>query len=168
MRDPSLPEVWLRGPVEGYAPALQPVVHALLQVAEDVERDAGQLGVEQLWARPGAAASVGFHLRHIAGALDRLLTYARGEPLTPGQLAFLRAEGEPGEPPSTSTDLVRLAHLQIDRALAQLRATDPGTLTDVREVGRKRLPTTVGGLLFHAAEHSTRHAGQIATTVRVI
>jgi hypothetical protein len=85
----DLPEVWLRGPVEGYAAELQPVVHALLQVREEVERHAADLTPEQLWARPGDAGSIGFHLRHIAGATDRLLTYARDEALTSEQLAFL-------------------------------------------------------------------------------
>jgi uncharacterized damage-inducible protein DinB len=164
----SLPEVWLRGPVEGYAPALQPIVHALLQVVEDVEREAGPLDAARLWARPGGAASIGFHLRHIAGALDRLLTCARGESLTPAHFAYKDLEGEPGTPPATSADLVRLVREQVDAALAQVRATDVSTLLDVRAVGRQRLPSTVGGLLFHAAEHSTRHAGQIATTARVL
>jgi uncharacterized damage-inducible protein DinB len=162
------PEVWLRGPVAGYAPALQPIVHSLLQVVEDVEREAGRLDAGTLWARPGGAASIGFHLRHIAGALDRLLGAARGEPLTAAQLAYKDAEGEPGDPPATSADLVSLVRDQVQAALAQVRATDVSTLTEARAVGRLRLPATVGGLLFHAAEHSTRHAGQIATMVRVL
>lgn len=168
MADSPLPEVWLRGPVDGYAPAVQPVVHALLQVVEDVEREAGALSVERLWTRPGGAASVGFHLQHLAGSLDRLLTYARGETLTADQLSFLKAEGQPGDPPESGAALVRLVRHAVERALAQVRATDPASLADRREVGRKKLPTTVGGLLFHAAEHSTRHAGQIATTVRIL
>jgi len=168
MADSSRPEVWLRGPLEGYAPALQPVAHALLQVVEDVEREAGAVTVERLWARPGGAASVGFHLQHLAGSLDRLLTYARGDALTPEQLAFLKAEGQPGEPPATGVELVQRVRDEVERALAQVRSTDTASLADLREVGRKRMPTTVGGLLFHAAEHSTRHAGQIATTVRVL
>jgi uncharacterized damage-inducible protein DinB len=164
----TLPEVWLRGPVQGYAPALQPIVHALLQVVEDVAREAGRLEADRLWARPGGAASIGFHLRHIAGALDRLLTCARGEALTAAHFAYKDAEGEPGNPPATSPDLVQLVRDQVEAALAQVRATDVATLADAREVGRQRLPSTVGGLLFHAAEHSTRHAGQIATMVRVL
>ena len=164
----DLPEVWLRGPVEGYPAELQPVVHALLQVREEVERHATDLTPEQLWARPGDAGSIGFHLRHIAGATDRLLTYARDESLTPEQLAWLKAEGVPGEPPTTAAEAIAIAHQGIDRALAQLRDTDMRTLLDVRGVGRARLPTTVIGLVFHVAEHASRHAGQIATMRKVV
>jgi uncharacterized damage-inducible protein DinB len=164
----ELPEVWLRGPVEGYAPQLQPVVHALLQVREEVERHASDLTAEQLWARPGDAGSIGFHLRHIAGATDRLLTYARDESLSAEQIAWLRAEGVPGDPPASAVETVAIAQQGIDRALAQIRATDVATLLDARGVGRARLPTTVLGLVFHAAEHASRHAGQIATMRKVV
>ena len=39
---------------------------------------------------------------------------------------------------------------------------------EVREVGRDRIPSTVGGLIFHAAEHTQRHLGQLLVTVRVL
>ena len=164
----ELPEVWLRGPVEGYAAELQPVVHALLQVREEVERHAADLTTEQLWARPGNAGSIGFHLRHIAGATDRLLTYARGESLTPAQLTWMKAEGEPGLPPATADETLAITRAGIDRALAQVQATDVSTLLEARAVGRAQLPTTVIGLIFHVAEHASRHAGQIATTRKVV
>lgn len=164
----ELPEVWLRGAVEGYAAQLQPVVHSLLQVREEIAQHAADLTTEELWARPGGAGSIGFHLRHIAGATDRLLTYARGESLTPEQIAWLKAEGVPGDPPASAAETVALAEAAIDRALAQVRTTDVATLADPRGVGRAQLPTTVLGLVFHAAEHATRHAGQIATTRKVV
>lgn len=164
----DLPEIWMRGPVEGYAPELQPVVHALLQVREEVDAHAAALTTEQLWARPGGVASIGFHVRHLAGSLDRLLTYARGERLTAEQLAFLKAEADPGSPPASAVDVVRVAADGIERALSQVRHTDVATLQQPRAVGRKQLPTTVMGLLFHAAEHATRHAGQIATTRKIV
>ena len=164
----ELPEVWLRGPVEGYAPELQPVVHALLQVREEVERHAADLTPEELWARPGGAGSIGFHLRHIAGATDRLLTYARGEALTPEQLGWLKGEAIPGDPLPTAADTIAIAHAGIDSALSQVRAMDVSTWLEPRAVGRARLPTTVIGLVFHAAEHASRHAGQIATTRKVV
>ena len=110
------PEVWMRGPVDGYARELQPVVHALLQVREEVDAHASDLTVEELWARPGGAAAIGFHLRHIAGATDRLLTYARGESLTPEQFAFLKAEGLPGDPPATAADTLAIVLAGIDAA----------------------------------------------------
>jgi uncharacterized damage-inducible protein DinB len=164
----ELPEVWLRGPVDGYAAELQPVVHALLQVREELTRHAADLTPEQLWARPGNAGSIGFHLRHIAGATDRLLTYARSESLTPAQLAWLKAEGVPGDPLPTASEAIDVAQQGIDRALDQVRATDVATLLETRAVGRARLPTTVLGLVFHVAEHASRHAGQIATMRKVV
>jgi uncharacterized damage-inducible protein DinB len=164
----SQPEVWLRGPVEGYAPELQPVVHALLQVVEDVDAATADLDPDRIWRRPGGAASIGFHVKHIGGALDRLLTYARGELLTAEQKAWLATEGEPGAPPADAPALLLILRASIDRALDQVRATPAATLLTPRAVGRAGLPTTVLGLLFHAAEHSTRHAGQIITTAKIV
>lgn len=168
MTSTALPEAWLRGPVDGYPAQLQPVVHALLQVRDEVARHATDLTPEQVWARPGGAGSIGFHLRHIAGATDRLLTYARGEALTQAQLTWMKAEGEPGTPPVSAADVVAVAQAGLDRALAQVRSTDVATLLEPRSVGRAQLPTTVGGLVFHVAEHASRHAGQIATLRRVV
>src|SRR5687768_6485762 len=91
------PEVWLRGPVAGIPPLLQPVAHSLLQSLEEVERHVTGLTSAQIWTKPGGAASVGFHVRHAAGSLDRLFTYARGEQLTPGQMAVLRGETREGD-----------------------------------------------------------------------
>jgi len=162
------PEVWLRGSVEGYSAELQPVVHALLQVVEDVEAAIADLTPEQLWTKPGGAAPIGFHVKHLAGALDRLLTYARDEALTTEQKAVLAWEGDAGEPPARAADLLSYLRAGIGRALDQLRATDARDLAQARGVGRARLPTTVLGLLFHAAEHSTRHAGQIITTAKIV
>lgn len=164
----NAPEAWLRGPIEGYDPYLMPIAHALVQVREDLERAVAGLDPDVVWARPGGAASIGFHLRHIAGVLDRLLTYARGESLSPEQLQALKAEGDPGDPPATAENLLRAARETIDRALDQVRDTPRDTLLDAREVGRARLPSTVLGLLYHAAEHATRHAGQIVTTAKVL
>ena len=164
----ELPEVWLRGPIEGYAAEWQPIVNALLQVREEAERHAIDLTTEQLWARPGDAGSIGFHLRHIAGSLDRLLTYARGESLSPAQLAWLAAESQPGLPPATAEEVIAIAQAGIDRALEQVRTMSVTTWLEARAVGRARLPTTVIGLVFHAAEHASRHAGQIATTRKVV
>jgi uncharacterized damage-inducible protein DinB len=158
------PEVWLRGPLPGYAPSLMPVAHALLQAREDVERVATGSTTEELWRRPGGAASAGYHLRHLAGSLDRLLTYARGEQLDDAQRAALAHEGTAGDPASV---LVPFVLAQIDRALDQVRRTPAESLGDARKVGRAGLPSTVLGLLFHAAEHTTRHAGQLITTLKV-
>jgi uncharacterized damage-inducible protein DinB len=160
-------EAWLEGPLPGVDPYLMPVAHGLVQVGRDLER-VTDLTAEQLWARPGGAASVGFHLKHVAGVLDRLPTYARGEELTPEQLTVLRAEGEPGDPPGDAAALVQQARAAVESALAQVRATPREALLEPREVGRRRLPSTVLGLLHHAAEHATRHAGQAVTTAIVV
>jgi uncharacterized damage-inducible protein DinB len=161
----NLPEVWLRGPVAEIPPLLQPVAHALLQAVEDVRKAVEPLAPEHLWAKPGGAASVGFHVRHAAGSLDRLFTYARGEGLSPEQREYLAAEAEPGASP---TELAHAFERQVERALEQLRATPESTLRDARGVGRQQLPSNVLGLLFHAAEHTQRHVGQIVTTAKIV
>jgi hypothetical protein len=162
------PEVWLRGPIDGFEPLLMPAVHALLQVREDLAMLADTVPAEHVWMRAGRAASIGFHVRHLGGALDRLLTYARGDALSTAQRMFLQQEGVPGEPPATLRQIVGGTDETIARALEQLRATDVTTLGEIRRVGRAELPATVIGLLFHAAEHSTRHMGQAITTARVL
>jgi uncharacterized damage-inducible protein DinB len=162
------PEVWLRGPVDGVAPHLQPVAHALLQAGEEIERWAAPLTVEQLWARPGGAASVGFHLRHIVGVLDRLFTYARGLQLTDTQRRALAAERESGSPPESAESLVRAARRAIHDAVERLRHVDERSLLEPRGVGRAHLPSNVLGLLFHAAEHTQRHVGQIVATAQAV
>jgi hypothetical protein len=159
------PEVWLRRPSPEYAPVLMPIAHALLQAREDVERVATEATAEELWQRPGGAASAGYHLQHLAGSLDRLFTYARGQPLNEAQRTALLQEGTPGAPGS---ELVPAVLNQIDRALEQLRHTAVESLSAAREVGRAKLPSTAMGLLFHAAEHTSRHAGQLITTLKVV
>ncbi len=163
----KLPEVWLRGPLPGVPPLLMPAAHCLLQCREEIA-SARRLTPAQLWTRPGGAASAGFHLRHIAGSLDRLLTYARGAQLDKPQLAALRSEGEPGDPPETAAALVAHAEAAIDRAVETLRATPDADLLAPRSVGRAALPSTVMGLLFHAAEHTHRHTGQLITTATIV
>ena len=147
---------------------LMPVAHSLLQVGEDIEGDAALLSDAELWATPGGAASVGFHLKHIAGSLDRLLTYARGEGLTVEQRAALAAEKQARELPLDVQSLVGSTQQAIGRALEQIRATPVSGLHETRRVGRAGLPSTVLGLLFHAAEHAQRHAAQIITTSKIV
>ena len=162
----SQPEFWMRGiQVEGISPALQPVAHALLQAMEDLDAAASGLSVDELWARPGGAASAGFHLRHLAGSLDRLTTYARGEGLSDAQFAALRSEQEPGAP---AAELLAHVRATIELALDQLRATPDASLGEPRAVGRGRLPSSVRGLLYHAGEHTARHTGQVITTAKIV
>ena len=167
MPNPPLHEVWLRGPVPGIPPLLQPVAHCLLQCREELHAHVGDLSTEELWTQPHAAASVGYHVRHAAGSLDRLLTYARGEALSPAQRDALADEAEPDLAADAGRNLLALFDAGVEAALAQLRSTSPETLLDSRGVGRAQLPSTVLGLLFHAAEHTQRHVGQVVTTTRI-
>jgi uncharacterized damage-inducible protein DinB len=163
---PATPEVWLRGPIEGIIAELQPVAHALLQALEDAERLAAPLDTGMLWRRAGNAASIGFHVRHMSGSLDRLLTYARGDTLTDAQREALAVENEAT---ASVTAAVLLAQLRevVEKALEQLRRTTVEELDKARTVGRAALPSSVRGLLYHASEHTVRHAGQISTMRRV-
>jgi hypothetical protein len=160
------PEFWLRGPIEGVEPVLMPAAHAFLQTLEDAERWTEELTDDQVWLAPDGAAPVGFHLMHLAGSTDRLLTYARGATLDAAQKTALAAEKEP--PRIGRTALLADLRKTIDAALAQIKSTPPASVFDARAVGRAALPTTVIGLIFHAAEHSQRHAGQIVTTAKVV
>jgi uncharacterized damage-inducible protein DinB len=146
---------------------LQPVAHILLQVRESVPAMVDGLAPAQWNERPAGVASVGFHVRHITGVVDRLFAYARGEALTPAQFAALRAEGEALSPEEIPVALGAMTS-RIDAAVAELRSIDVATLADFRGVGRAQLPSTVIGCLVHGAEHAMRHVGQLSVTVRVV
>ncbi len=168
MTDRPLPEVWLRGPLGGVAGVFQPAAHGLLQCREEIRAALAGLTSQQLIARPAGVASIAYHVAHAIGSLDRLFTYARGDALSDDQLAYLREEGPASERPTASEVLAAQFDAAVERAIALLRATDPATALDSREVGRAKLPSTVIGLLFHAAEHTQRHAGQLVTTAKVV
>jgi len=161
-------EVWLRGPVTGVHPLLQPAAHAILQVGEDVLPVVADLSPSQLWTRPGGAAAIGFHLLHLPGSLDRLLTYSRGEALSPAQREALAAERTVHDDRPALALLMTRFGAGIEAAVAYLRTVPEVSLLQARAVGSKRLPSTTLGLIFHAAEHSSRHAGQIVTLNRVV
>jgi uncharacterized damage-inducible protein DinB len=144
------------------------VAHALLQVREEVRTILRDFPADRLWERHGGVASVGFHLQHISGVIDRLFTYARGESLSDEQRRALQNEGHPGDGRRGVDDLLNALDAQIDTAVSYLRAVQPESLTEVRLVGQKRLPSTMLGLLFHAAEHAQRHLGQLLVTARVV
>ena len=166
MTDDDRPEPWLRGPAEGVAPVFQPVAHALEQAVEDVRAALAAFPATRLEARPGGVASAGFHLRHIAGVLSRMATYARGEALSSEQFEALRREAKPGaEAPEA---LVAAFEAAVSAFIEQLCATDPATALDARGVGRQALPSTVIGTLFHAAEHVQRHVGALLVTARIV
>lgn len=167
MAQSKQPEVWLRGPLTGIPALVQPVAHALLQAKEEIHEMMNDFPIELLWQRPAGVASPAFHLQHIAGVLNRLFTYAVGQSLTSQQLDYLKAEG-------VQTADITIPHLldQLDAQIAScleiLKSIDETRLTEPRGVGRMQIPSTVLGLLFHAAEHTMRHTGQLHVTVRVL
>lgn len=162
------PEVWLRGPLPDMPALLQPVAHALLQAREEVNAMMLGFNVDVLWERPAGVASVGFHLQHLTGVLDRLFTYADGRPLNTEQLSYLSAEGKSYQQDDLVSNLLEAFNSQVDKALEQLKSTNENMLTEVRGVGRAQIPSTVIGLLVHAAEHTQRHIGQLLVTVKVV
>ncbi|MDT0685076.1 DinB family protein [Autumnicola psychrophila] len=161
------PEVWLRGPVPGIPALLQPAAHALLQSKEEVFKYTKGFSEDLLLEKPAGRASVGFHLQHITGVLDRMLTYAEGKLLSEDQFEFLGREGEPTENRNLANLTTDFAN-KVDEALEVFKATPEAILTEKRTVGRKKLPSTVLGLYFHAAEHSQRHVGQMLVTISVL
>ena len=161
------PEVWLRGAVPGIQPMLQPVSHSLMQSLEEVQAVLPAADANALWARPGNAASAGYHVLHAMGSLDRLFTYARGSQLDDTQRQALEREKDATvriEPRS----LMGAFEATVDQALEQLRNTNASDLLVARPVGRAGLPSTVIGLLYHGAEHTLRHAGQFITTLKIV
>ena len=160
-------EPWLRGPVTGVIPALQPVAHSLMYAREQLDKTLPALSAEQIWRRPGNVAPIGYHVRHALGSIDRMLTYLRGEVLSDAQFEQLKAEKD-DRPDLDATTLLKQAHGMIDRALLVLGETSEVQLDEPRQIGRKRLPTDVRGLLFEIAVHTARHVGQIATTAKLV
>jgi uncharacterized damage-inducible protein DinB len=158
-------EPWLRGTLTEYDPIRRQVLHALELAAEDIERWCSALSDAEMEARPFGVASVGFHLRHIARSLDRLLTYAEGRELSAAQLAALSTELSAPLDAAAALDELRAA---IYSASERVRSINPGVFEEPRGVGRKHLPTTVGSLLVHCAEHTQRHVGQAITTAKIL
>ena len=161
-------EVWQRGPIKDIPTLLQPVAHALLQAKEELNALMINFPNTLLWIKPAGLASPAFHLQHLSGVLDRVFTYARGEKLNDVQLTQLKAEDDLFIPELTAARLLYRFNMQVDIALQQLKTTDEQTLSEIKGVGRKLIPSTVIGLLVHAAEHTMRHIGQLIVTVKVI
>lgn len=161
------PEYWLRGPVPNIPPLLQPVAHALLQARDEITDAVKDMPDSLLWKKPGGSASVAFHIQHVAGVIDRLFTYARQEELSALQMDYLKREGKEDYAITVDSLLMHFSN-QVNQALQQLQKTLENSLLDQREVGRKKIPSNVIGLLFHAAEHVQRHTGQLLVTVKIV
>lgn len=161
-------EVWLRGPLPRVPALLQPVAHALLQAKEEVNRLMAEFPEILLWIKPINMASPGFHIQHMTGVIDRLFTYADNRPLTQQQLDFLHSEGELPQKEDSVAALLDAFSMQVDKAVAQLSEVRESTLTEIRGVGRAKIPSTVIGLYVHTAEHVMRHSGQLLVTARIL
>lgn len=158
-------EPWLRGTLTDVAPVPRALLHALELAKEDIERWCGGLSNDQFNARPFGIAPLAFHIRHISRSMDRLLTYAEGRALTAEQLAALKSELDGG---ATRSELFAELGAAFQKSVERIRALDAAQLSDAREIGRQRRPTTVGGLLIHVAEHTQRHVGQAITTAKIV
>ncbi len=160
----TLPEPWMRGPVSGVDPLTAPILYSFQHAREDLGKYTEGLTTEQIWSTPHGFGSVGFHIRHVAGSTDRLMTYLEGKQLSPAQMKDLRAEHDAG---ASREELLAQMDAAFQRAEAVVRTLDPETLAEPREVGRKRMPTTVIGLLTHIAEHTQRHVGQAISAAKL-
>jgi uncharacterized damage-inducible protein DinB len=165
MSSMNTPEPWLHGPIENVDPLLAPVLRAFEQAREDLANRTEGLTDAQIWASPHGFGPVGFHLRHIAGSVDRLVTYALGRQLSESQMRQLEEEKSAGG--AGREELLAALERVFRQADAAVRGIDPATLREPREVGRKRLPTTVAGLLTHVAEHTARHVGQAISAAKL-
>lgn len=155
----------MRGPIAGVDPLLAPVLYTFQQAREDLRRWTEGLSDEQLWTTPYGFGSVGFHMRHIAGSTERLMSYLQGRVLTTEQLATLQTEHEAAG--ASRDDLLALVNAAFQNAETVVRGLDPATLREPRGVGRRQLPTTVIGLLVHIAEHTQRHIGQAISAAKL-
>ena len=161
----SYVEPWLRG-THAEVPAVgRAVLHALDLALDDLSKWTKGLTDNQIHAQPLGLTSVAFHLRHIAGSTDRLLTYAEGKQLSEQQLATLKAEKLGDE---TLAMLLAEVEVAFSKAAERVRVLATADFDTFRGVGRKQLPTSIGGALVHVADHTQRHVGQVVTTAKVI
>jgi len=158
-------EPWLRGSDQDVPAVGRAVLHALQLADEDLRKWCGNLSDREVNVQPAGAAPVAFHIRHLARSLDRLLTYAEARNLSPEQLDRLRTESDPG---ATCEELFAELSAALANGKARVKALANTNLEAPRTVGRKRLPSTVGGLLVHVADHTQRHVGQAITTARMV
>jgi uncharacterized damage-inducible protein DinB len=165
MSEVRIPEPWLRGTLTDVAAVPRAVLHALELAQEDLRRWCGGLSDAELNARPEGIAPVAFHVRHIARSVDRLLSYAEGKRLDDSQIAALKSELDGN---ATRDELFMELDGALRQAVVRIRQIDTSRLQEPRPVGTKLLPTTVGGLLVHVADHTQRHVGQAITTAKIV
>ena len=165
MSEVAKSEPWLRGTLTEISAVPRAVLHALELAREDLHRWCEPLSQDDLNRQTGNIPSVGFQLRHIARSLDRLLTYAEDRELSESQLAALRTETEPA---ASRAELFRELDAALEFSAFRVRSLASAELEQPRKVGKKQLPTTLGGLLVHVADHTQRHVGQAITTAKIV
>jgi uncharacterized damage-inducible protein DinB len=165
MSETRMAEPWLRGTLTDVSAVPRAVLHALELAQEDILRWCGQLSDVELNARPAGLEPVSFHVRHIARSIDRLLTYAEGKQLSDEQIAALKDELDAQ---ATRVELFTELAAALGQSAVRIRQFNANRLEEARVVGKKLLPTTVGGLLVHIADHTQRHAGQAITTAKIV
>ena len=165
MAESQLPEPWLRGTLSDVPAVQRAVLHALELAREDLTEWCRDLSDAEMNARPANLASIAFHIRHISRSIDRLLTYAEGKELGEAQMDALRSELDLG---AGRDELFAELAGALEEGASRVRAFRASQLEESRVVGKKQLPTTVGGLLVHIAEHTQRHVGQAITTAKVV
>jgi len=158
-------EPWLRGTHADVPAAGRAVLHALDLALDDLSKWADGLTDAEVHSHPLGLTSVAFHLRHIARATDRILTYAEGGQLSAEQLTALKAE-QSGE--ETLAALMAEVEVSFSNATERVKVLATADLNTFRGVGRKQLPTSIGGALIHVADHTQRHVGQVVTTAKVL
>lgn len=162
---PPYIEPWLRGTHDDVPAAGRAVLHALELAQDDLQKWTEGLTDAEIHAQPLGLTSIAQQLRHIVGSVDRILTYAEGNQLSAEQLASMKAESTGAE---TSDELLAKVRESMARAARRVRALATADLGVPRSVGRKQLPTSLGGALIHVADHTQRHVGQVVTTAKVV
>jgi uncharacterized damage-inducible protein DinB len=163
--NPKEAEPWLRGTLAEVEAVSRAVLHALQLAEEDVSKWCASLTDAEINARPFGLPPVAFHVRHIARSLDRLLSYAEGTQLDATQLTALGTELDPA---ATNAAVMAEFRAALRTSATRIRALSPDHYNAPRTVGRAALPTTVGGLLVHCADHTQRHTGQAVTTAKLV
>jgi hypothetical protein len=163
-------EPWLRG-THSEVPAVgRAVLHAFDLALDDLRKWTEGLTDVEIHTMPLELTPIGFHLRHIARSVDRLLTYAEGNQLSAEQLAKLKSEevGPQHDERETLAALLAEVETSFRNAAGRVRTLASSDLNAPRAIGRKQLPTSVGGALVHVADHTMRHVGQVVTTAKVV
>ena len=158
-------EPWLRGTHTDVPAVGRAVLHALELALDDISKWTTGLTDEEVHTSPLGLPPVAFHLRHIARSVDRILSYAEGTPLTDEQMVALKSEQSGSE---SLAQLIAEVEISFTDAAERIRILATADFNTPRVVGRKQLPTSIGGALIHVADHTQRHAGQIITTAKVL